>query len=412
MQRATSPVQSTGCLQQSFFIWGLRPLEGRIHWDIPTGLKIVITNRNSAIYQWIAILFICTLAACGSAPKSSEQAKDASEVVFYPPSPGEPRIQLLATFTGEKDFAGKRSDFAQFVSGEETSRTLVTIYGVGLFEGKIFAVDSKAAAIATFDLNKQQYSIFNGTGGGKMKLPINITIDTDGTKYVTDTGRNQVLLYDRDNRFLAAYGSAEQFRPVDTAIVGDKLYVVDILHHEVQVLNKRSGNLLFKFGKNGGNLGEMLHPTNIAVGPNGDIFVVETSNFRVQRFTPDGVPVRLYGEVGDTSGKFARPKGIAIDKQGRMHVADAAFQNVQTFDTNDGKLLMAYGQPEKGEGLSLPAAVKIDYDNVALFKRYAAPNFNVEYLVLVTSQVAPNKIDVFGFGQMAAAGKSQENAPK
>jgi hypothetical protein len=73
---------------------------------------------------------------------------------------------------------------------------------------------------------------------------------------------------------------------------------------------------------------------------------------------------------------------------------------------------MAYGQPEKGEGLSLPAAVKIDYDNVALFKRYAAPNFNVEYLILVTSQVAPNKIDVFGFGQMAGAGKSQENAPK
>jgi sugar lactone lactonase YvrE len=385
---------------------------GRIHWDIPTGLKIVITNRHSAIYQWIAILFICTLAACGSVPKTSDIAKDASEAVFYPPSPGEPRIQLLATFTGEKDFAGKRSDFAQFVAGEETSRTLVTIYGVGMFEGKIFAVDSKAAAIATFDLNKQQYSIFNGTGGGKMKLPINITVDTDGTKYVTDTGRNQVLLYDRENRFLGAYGSAEQFRPVDTATVGDKLYVVDILHHEVQVLNKRSGNLLFKFGKSGGNLGELLHPTNIAVGPNGDIFVVETSNFRVQRFTPDGLPVRLYGEVGDTSGKFARPKGIAIDKQGRMHVADAAFQNVQTFDTNDGKLLMAYGQPEKGEGLSLPAAVKIDYDNVALFKRYAAPNFNVEYLILVTSQVAPNKIDVFGFGQMAGAGKSQENAPK
>jgi hypothetical protein len=60
----------------------------------------------------------------------------------------------------------------------------------------------------------------------------------------------------------------------------------------------------------------------------------------------------------------------------------------------------------------LPAAVKIDYDNVALFKRFAAPNFNVEYLILVTSQVAPNKIDVFGFGQMAGTSKSQENAPK
>lgn len=352
------------------------------------------------------------LTACVSVPTNPQQTATPSEAVFYPPLPASPRIQLLTTFTGEKDFAGKRSDFAQFVAGDEISRTLVTIYGVGLFEGKIFAVDSKAAAIATFDLNKQQYSVFNGTGGGKMKLPINITVDSDGTKYVTDTGRNQVLLYDRDNRYIGAYGSAEQFRPVDTAIVGDKLYVVDILHHEVQVLNKRSGNLLFKFGKSGGKEGELLHPTNIAVGPNGDIFVVETSNFRVQRFTPEGQSVRVYGEVGDTSGKFARPKGIAIDRQGRMHVADAAFQNVQTFDTNDGKLLMAYGQPEKGEGLSLPAAVKIDYDNVALFKHYADPRFSVEYLILVTSQVAPNKVDVFGFGHMAGASNSTETAPR
>jgi DNA-binding beta-propeller fold protein YncE len=245
-----------------------------------------------------------------------------------------------------------------------------------------------------------------------MKLPINITVDGDGTKYVTDTGRNQVLLYDRENRFLGAYGDPDQFRPVDTAIVGDKLYVVDILHHEIQVLNKRTGMLLFKFGQKGGKEGELLHPTNIALGPNGDIFVVETSNFRVQRFTPDGKSVRMYGEVGDTSGKFARPKGIAIDRQGRMYVADAAFQNVQVFDANVGKLLMAFGQPEKGEGLSLPAAVKIDYDNVATFKRYADPNFTVEYLILVTSQVAPNKIDVFGFGRMAGVDYSREASPR
>ena len=168
--------------------------------------------------------------------------------------------------------------------------------------------------------------------------------------------------------------------------------------------------MLFKFGKAGSKIGELFHPTNIAIGPNGDIFIVETNNFRVQRFTAEGKALRVYGEVGDTPGKFARPKGIAIDRAGRIYVGDAAFQNVQIYE-GDGRLLMAFGQPENAPGLSLPAGVKIDYDNVDLFKRYADPKFSVEYVIMVASQIAPNKIDVFGFGRMAGADYSRDTAP-
>jgi len=380
-------------------------------WVRFAGNQIVRTKHLSFLWLMVLGIAIAALSGCGTAPTVDDKAVVVSGPVFYPPAPGAPRIQWLTSFTGEKDFAGKGSSFAEFVAGKETQQGLVTIYGVAMFDGKIFAVDSKAANFAIFDLKNQKFSSFSGTGGGKMRLPINMTIDTDGMKYVTDTGRNQILLYDRDNRYLGAYGTPDQFRPVDTVIVGERLYVADVLHHEVQVLQKNTGKLLFKFGKKGGGEGELLHPTNIAVGPNGDIFVVETSNFRVQRFTPDGKHVRFYGEVGDTSGKFARPKGIAIDREGRMHVADAAFQNVQVFDTNTGKLLLAYGQPETGEGLSLPAAVKVDYDHIAMFQHFADPKFTIEYLILVTSQVAPNKVDVFGYGKLAGADYTRVIAP-
>ena len=152
--------------------------------------------------------------------------------------------------------------------------------------------------------------------------------------------------------------------------------------------------------KAGSGQGELYHPTNIAIGPEGDVYVVETSNYRVQRFTADGKSVRVYGEVGNEPGTFARPKGIALDRLGRMYVGDAAFENVQVFD-NGGKLLLFFGQPgDKLEGLNLPAGVTIDYDNVEFFRRSADPRFNVEYLILVASQFGPNKIDVFGFGRM------------
>ena len=49
--------------------------------------------------------------------------------------------------------------------------------------------------------------------------------------------------------------------------------------------------------------------------------------------------------------------------------------------------------------LILPAQIVIDYDNVPLFTKYASPDFEIEYLILVTSQYGERKVNVFGFGQ-------------
>lgn len=366
-----------------------------------------MTVNSVQLTRRSALLGVLTLAGCANAPETRTVAKPA---VFYPPAPDAPRIQHLVSFSGERDFAASRSALATFVAGEERGKELEQLYGVAVSEGRVYAVDTKAGSIAIFDLVKQQFSEFTGTGGGRMKRPINIKIDTDGTRYVTDTARDQVLLYDRENRFLAAYGEPGQYRPVDVAFIGDRLYVVDIRQHQIAVLDKRSGRELFRFGTAGSKVGELFHPSNIALGPTGDLYVTETSNFRVQQFTPEGKPIRVLGEVGDTPGKFARPKGVAVDRAGRIFVSDAAFQNVQVF-APQGRLLMAFGQQADVEGLSLPAAVAIDYANVSHFKKYAAPGFTLEYLILVASQIAPNKVDVFGFGTMAGVDYTAESKP-
>jgi DNA-binding beta-propeller fold protein YncE len=295
----------------------------------------------------------------------------------------------------------KKDSFADFIVGEEKeAQRLTQPYGIAMDKGRIYVADTGAGGLAIFDLVRQSYSFMTGTGAGRIKRPINVRIDADRTPDVTDTGRDQVLVYDRDDRYLRAYGVEGQFRPVDLAISGDRLYVADILHHQIQVLDKVSGKLLFKFGKPGSGEGELFHPTNIALGPDGDLYVVETSNFRVQRFTAEGKPVRTYGSVGSTVGSFARPKGIAMDRNGRLLVGDAAFQNVQVFD-NSGKLLMYFGQSEgRTDGLNLPAGVTVDYDNIGAFRRFADPKFSIDYLILVASQFGPNKVDIFGFGRM------------
>jgi DNA-binding beta-propeller fold protein YncE len=344
------------------------------------------------------------LSGCVTTPSKTPAQR---QFIFYPRPPDAPRIQHLATYASARDLeAGKAGGgLKDFLLGEEKQdEALVRPYGVAMSDGKIYVADSRAPGLAIFDLKARTFSLMSGSGNGRMQRPINVSIDADGTKYVTDTARNQVLVYDRNDGFLRAYGEKGEFKPVDIAIAGERLYVVDIEHHEVQVRDKRTGKLQFKFGRSGTDEGQWLHqPTNLAVGRDGDLYIVETGNFRVARFTPDGKFVRHYGEAGQAPGQFARPKGIAIDRAGRMYVGDAAFQNVQIFD-HEGNVLMAFGQPvDNSPGLNLPAGVAVDYDNVALFRSLADPKFTVEHLILVVSQFGPNQVDVFGFGKMSGA---------
>lgn len=336
------------------------------------------------------------VAGCASAPPQAGRFRP----IFYPAAPQHPRIQYLATFSGERDFSEDHGSFARFVLGEEKNpRRLARPYGVAMFEGRLYVADTRAPGLVVFDLVRRRIELIPGSGAGRLARPINVTIDPKGTKYVTDTGRKQVVVFDNADRFVAAFGTEGQFTPVDTAVLGERLYVVDVEHHQVHVLHRRTGETLLKFGRPGSALGELFQPTNVAIGPQGDVYVVETGNFRVQRFTAQGEPVRTYGDVGTGPGRFARPKGIAIDRANRMFVGDAAFQNVQIFD-GDGRVLMHFGDPGEGfDGLVLPAGVAIDYDSVALFRSYADPDFELEYVILVASQFGPNKVDVFGFGR-------------
>ena len=145
--------------------------------------------------------------------------------------------------------------------------------------------------------------------------------------------------------------------------------------------------------------GRLFSPTNLAIDPKGRLVVSDLGAFSVQVYDLEGNYQRTIGEQGIAPGLFARPKGVATDRQGISYVVDAATQVVQMFDA-DGRLLMFFGQAgssSDGE-LYLPAAVELDYENVALLQKKAAPGFKIEYLIWVTSQFGPHKVSVYAFG--------------
>lgn len=354
------------------------------------------------------VLFFCagSQAAPGQETLSDEAAAVEPGALFYPPLPNSPRIQYLATFSSSKDVEAKKkeSSFFKFILGDEIDadvKGIVKPYGVALTEGRIYVVDTRANGYAVFDLPKQSYDFVKGSGGGEMLKPINITIDTDGTKYITDTQREQILIYSKDDKFLKAYGTEDQFKPVDVVIDGNRLFVTDIKHHQIQLIDKATGRQISTISGPGSGEANLYHPTNLAIGPDNQLYVSDTGNFRVQVFTLEGEHVKSIGEVGTGLGNMARPKGIATDRDGNIYVVDAAFENVQVFNSK-GELLMFFGGPATNHpsGMYLPTDIVINYESVAHFQKYADPKFLLEYVILVPNQFSVSKVNVFGYGKM------------
>ena len=346
-------------------------------------------NRLRKIASAVLVIIMTSCAA---------PAKKNEEIVFFPPAPELPRIQYLTYYTGLKDIE-EESAFERFILGAKQDRRVDKPYGVGIYDGKIYVCDTNSTVIV-FDLKEKTYGPLKGAKGkGKLVQPINISIEEGGIKYVTDPIRGQVVAFDRNDEYLKAYGMTVKWKPVDAVSFEERLYVADIMNGAVRVFDKQSGEIVKSIGDSGDPEERLDRPTNLAFDRDGYLYAADVGRFQVVKFDRDGRFISTFGKLGDSTGHFARPKGIAVDREGRLYAVDAAFDNVQIFNKN-GRPLLFFGLDEPGPGnFELPAKVVIDYNNMQYFQKYAQPDFEIEYLILVTSQVGDRAVNVLGYGQ-------------
>jgi DNA-binding beta-propeller fold protein YncE len=324
--------------------------------------------------------------------------------VFYPRPPETPRLQYLTHLSGSEDAAQKRGGFERLVFGErQDADEVVKPYGVAIHDGTVYVCDSKRNLVNVFNLKQGKFGSLGFKNEGALTKPINIAVDDGGHKYVADASRSEVVVFDDTDTYLRAFGGEDLARPVDLAAFGDKIFVCDAEACQIVVFDRARLQYLYRFGEKGTAEGQFARPTNIAVDRDGNLYISDTINGRIQKCDPQGQHLMTIGKLGDGLGQFARPKGVAVDRENRLYVVDAAFENVQIFDP-EGRLLLFFSEAGNQPGqLNLPAQVVIDYDNVTYFEQYAGEDFDVEYLVLVTSQYGPRKVNVFGFGQPRAS---------
>ena len=333
---------------------------------------------------------------------SKKDLKNSAAPVFYPPAPDEPHIQFLTSFSSDvqlAELAGKRTFFRFIVGAAQIEHALTQPYGLAVTPEKLFICDSGASTVAIANLATRKMSFFNPIGEGALGFPVNIAVDSDGTRYIVDTGRDKVLVY-KDDKYVGAIGKQGETKPGGVALYKDRIYVTDKLNHCVHVYAKADRHELFTFAKESSNQAALLfQPTNIAIDAQGHIRVSDTGGCVVNTYDSEGKYLATIGKSGLEPGTFARPKGVAVDREDRTYVVDAATQVIQLFD-NQGRVLMDFGNPSTTGGgqTGLPAGIAVDYDNVKYFQSFAASNFAVEYLIFVANQDAPQKIAVFGFG--------------
>ncbi|MFC2023384.1 flippase activity-associated protein Agl23, partial [Chloroflexota bacterium] len=197
-----------------------------------------------------------------------------------------------------------------------------------------------------------------GTAPGQFNHPRGIAVGPDDQVFVADSDNHRVQVFDRDGTFLREWGSRCQLdtgqgctdtdgdgpmgfgdgqfqEPWGIAVDHEgNVYVADTWNHRIQAFDS-DGTYLTKWGSYGQTSTEMslfYGPRDVAVDAAGRVFVTDTGNKRVVVFDRIGQPLYQWGGGGVGPGSFEEPVGIAVDDQGYIYVVDTWNQRVQVFD--------------------------------------------------------------------------------
>jgi DNA-binding beta-propeller fold protein YncE len=147
---------------------------------------------------------------------------------------------------------------------------------------------------------------------------------------------------------------------------GGNVYVADTGNERIQKFT-RDGAWLTQWGSLGAAHGQFDAPVGVACGMDGIVYVADERNNRIQAFTAFGSFVRAWGTAGTANGQFDSPFHVAVDAAGNVLVADTGNTRIQKF-TADGRFLAAWPALEYPAGIAVHPTGRI-YVSVYLNNR-------------------------------------------
>ena len=183
-----------------------------------------------------------------------------------------------------------------------------------------------------------------------------VATDAKDRVFVAHRAAKPILVFDRDGKFLRAWGDDHIQTPHGLRIDPEgNVWVTDIGNHLVMKFDPE-GKLLLSLGRKGeaGSKPDRFdRPTDVAISPTGEFYIADGyGNSRVMKFSRDGKLLKQWGVKGKGEGEFNLPHAICLDAKGNLYVGDRENDRVQVFDS-EGKFLKQWNESGAPYGLFL-----------------------------------------------------------
>jgi DNA-binding beta-propeller fold protein YncE len=147
----------------------------------------------------------------------------------------------------------------------------------------------------------------------------------------------------------------------------------------------------------------------VAVAPDGSVYVTDTWNYRVQKFTSTGTFLKMWSTFSSAGEQetFYGPRGIAVDRAGRVYVVDTGNKRVIVFD-QDGTYLTQFGEAGLDPGMfDEPVGITIGPDGAL----YITDTWNQRIQSFMPSQDGMTFTPLKQWDVVGWTGQSLDNKP-
>jgi DNA-binding beta-propeller fold protein YncE len=333
----------------------------------------LIRNRKNWIALWV-LLSLTLLAPHAVFADKKKKTTDAGPKkipvidysnIVWPNPPAIARIRYQAFYSAQKlsqvdtpntkkaKWMDRLAGTQPVGDGGKVLFQLAEPYGLAVdSKNNLYVADQKVGAIFIFNTETREVDMIKNKTHAHFVRIIGLAMDDNDRLFVSDPGLHHILVFDVNHKAedVITEGMVE---PGGLALDKENrlLYVADVELDQVLVYDADSFKLLRKIGTTGHRHelttpGDFAKPTGLAVDADGNLYVCDTLNNRIEIFDADGKFVSTFGKAGDGPGYFARPKGVAIDSDGHIWVADGMQDKVQVFN-REWQLLITFG----GHGL-------------------------------------------------------------
>ena len=166
---------------------------------------------------------------------------------------------------------------------------------------------------------------YQGSGNGQLYSPISITVHNERL-YIAEYSNSRISVFQLDGQFCCIIGSGQLRNPYDVTVSGNGHLLVANSGNNCITSFTLDGTYVGRFDK-----GQLSHPIGLTTDVLGYVLVTENGTHCVAVFDQDGACVHQFGSNGSANGQFSSPYGIAVSPNGNIYVADYSNKRVQIF---------------------------------------------------------------------------------